>query len=64
MPKKKTNKTAAKRFKRTASGKYKYKKQGRSHLLSSKSRKRKRGLRAGGVLSEPEQKRIHKMLIG
>ncbi len=64
MPKRKTSKTAAKRVKRTASGKYKFKRQGNRHLASSKSRKRKRRLRASGILAAPEQKRLKKILIG
>ncbi|OVE74104.1 50S ribosomal protein L35 [bacterium B17] len=62
MPKKKTNKSAAKRFKKTATGKLKYSKAGSQHLLSSKSRKRKRRLRADGVLPKVENKRIINML--
>ena len=62
MPKKKTNKSAAKRFKKTASGKLKYAKAGASHLLSSKTRKRKRGLRNKGVLSSAETRRVGDMI--
>lgn len=62
MPKKKTNKAAAKRFKKTAGGKLKYAKAGSGHLLSSKSRKRKRKLRSGGVLGKADTKRIAGML--
>ena len=62
MPKKKTNKAAAKRFKITAKGKIKYAKAGSGHLLSSKSRKRKRSLRTGGVLSKQETKRVTNLL--
>lgn len=62
MPKKKTNKAAAKRFRKTASGKIKFAKAGSGHLLSSKSRKRKRHLRSSGILSKPECKRITGML--
>lgn len=62
MPKKKTNKAAAKRFKKTANGKIKYSKAGSGHLLSSKSRKRKRNLRGGDMLSKPECKRITGLL--
>lgn len=64
MPKKKTNKAAAKRFKKTAKGKIKYSKAGSGHLLSGKSRKRKRGLRRRSILSKPECKRITAMLAG
>jgi large subunit ribosomal protein L35 len=62
MPKKKTNKAAAKRFKITGSGKLKYARCGARHLMGSKSRKRKRSLRAGGVLDKVENQRIHRLL--
>ncbi len=62
MPKTKTNKSAAKRIKVTASGKLKYSKAGSGHLLSSKTRKRKRNLRKAGVLSPAENKRIKTLL--
>ena len=62
MPKKKTNKAAAKRFAVTPSGKVKYKKAGAGHLLASKTRKRKRHLRSPGILSKPEAKRVTAML--
>jgi large subunit ribosomal protein L35 len=62
MPKHKTNKSAAKRFRKTAGGKLKYAKAGRGHLQSSKSRHRKRALRQAGVLSPTETKRIKKLL--
>jgi large subunit ribosomal protein L35 len=58
MPKKKTNKSAAKRFNTTAGGKVTYGKSGRGHLLSGKTRKRKRALRAPGVLHPVEARRI------
>ncbi len=62
MPKMKTRKAAAKRFKVTASGKVKYKKQGLRHILTKKSTKRKRTLRHDGLLSEAEMKKVQKML--
>lgn len=58
MPKKKTNKAAAKRFKKTATGKIKYSKAGSGHLLGGKTRKRKRALRTRAILSKPETKRV------
>lgn len=58
MPKMKTRKTAAKRFKRTASGRFKRTTAGRRHLLSCKSRKRKRQLRGGAMVSPADHKRI------
>ena len=62
MPKNKTNKGAEKRLKVTANGKIKYGKAGGRHLTGAKSRKRKRNLRRGGVLSAPETKRVIGML--
>ena len=44
MPKMKTNRGAAKRFRRTASG-YKHRKAYRNHILTKKATKRKRHLR-------------------
>ena len=58
MPKQKTKKSAAKRFKRTATGKILYRKPGSGHLLAGKSAKRKRQLRKVGVLSDTERKRV------
>ena len=62
MPKKKTNKAAAKRFKKTAKGKLKYAKAGAGHLLAGKTRKRKRKLRKGGVVARSDEKRISTMI--
>ena len=64
MPKKKTKKAVAKRFKRTAKGKIVYHKPGKGHLLTSKTRKRKRGLRSKSVLSHADTRRIRNMLDG
>jgi large subunit ribosomal protein L35 len=58
MPKMKTNSAAKKRFKKTGTGKFKRHKAFRSHILSSKTRKRKRGLRKSTLVSEQEQKKI------
>jgi large subunit ribosomal protein L35 len=62
MPKMKTHRGAAKRFKKTASGMIKRAKAYSSHLLSSKSPKRKRKLRQAGMVSAVEQKRISKLI--
>ena len=48
MPKMKTHRGAAKRFRKTASGRYKRDKAFRSHILTKKSQKRKRNLRKTG----------------
>ncbi len=62
MPKMKSKKAAAKRFKKTGSGKFKYKAQGTRHILTKKSAKRKRTLRHPGVISETEVPRLNKLL--
>jgi len=62
MPKMKSTSGAKKRFKKTASGKYKRHKAFRSHILSSKSTKRKRHLRKSGLVSEQEQKKFDMMI--
>ncbi len=62
MPKQKTNKAAAKRFKKTATGKLKYHKAGSGHLLGGKTRKRKRNLRSAETLSKTETKRVVNMI--
>ena len=64
MPKhkQKTRKSAAKRFKVTATGRVMHKKAGRSHLLSKKSSKRKRSLRRLGELTGGDKKRVERML--
>lgn len=62
MPKTKTHRGAAKRFKKTGSGKIKRSKAYASHLLGGKSPKRKRKLRKAGLVSEQENKRITKLI--
>jgi large subunit ribosomal protein L35 len=62
MPKMKTRKSAAKRYKVTGTGKIKYKKQGLRHILTKKSSKRKRNLRKAGILSAPEEKKAKVLL--
>jgi large subunit ribosomal protein L35 len=62
MPKMKTRKSAAKRYKLTANGKVKYKKQGLRHILTKKSTKRKRSLRHPDILSKAETERARKLL--
>lgn len=54
----KTKKAIAKRFRLTKKGKLKYMKANRGHLLGHKSRKRKRQLRGGGIVSDADHDRI------
>jgi large subunit ribosomal protein L35 len=62
MPKMKTNRAAAKRFKVLSSGKIKRKKMNRAHLLSAKSVKRKRHLRSQGYVHESDLEGVRRML--
>ena len=62
MPKIKTRKSASKRYSLTANGKVKYKKQGLRHILTKKSRNRKRKLKSSGILSPAETKRAKKLI--
>ena len=62
MPKIKTNRAAAKRFRVTSSGKIKRNKGFKSHILSSKGKKRKRHLRKAGLVSPAESRNIRQLI--
>lgn len=62
MPKMKTNRGAAKRFRKTSSGKIKRKQANLRHILTKKSRKRKRKLRQSGVVHGADRARVKRML--
>lgn len=62
MPKMKSNRGAAKTFKKTASGRFKRKKAYKSHILTSKTRKRKRNLRKPTLVSKADEKRVKIMV--
>jgi large subunit ribosomal protein L35 len=62
MPKVKTNRGAAKRFKATGSGKIKRNKAFSSHILTKKSTKQKRNLRKSGLVDESNCKAVKRML--
>jgi large subunit ribosomal protein L35 len=62
MPKMKTRKSAAKRFKLTGSGKLKRSKAFCRHLMTSKSAKRKRNLKRSTTASDSDMKRIRAMM--
>lgn len=62
MPKIKTNRAAAKRFKATGSGKFKAKKAYRSHLLGHKSPGRKRRLRQGNIIDATNVRGVRRLL--
>ena len=62
MPKIKTNRAAAKRFRKTGSGKIVYNKSFGSHLLTKKTTKRKRSLRKGRIVDRTNAKAIKLLL--
>ncbi len=62
MPKMKTNRGAAKRFRKTATGKIKRNSAFTSHILTTKTTKQKRNLRKGKILSSGDTKRMKVML--
>jgi len=62
MPKLKTHRGAAKRFKITGSGKIKKNHAFKSHILETKSAKRKRNLRKAEVISSGDERRVKRML--
>ena len=62
MPKMKTRRTAAKRFKVTGSGQFKRAKAFKSHILEKKSPSRKRNLRKAALVSKSDHARVAKML--
>jgi large subunit ribosomal protein L35 len=62
MPKIKTNRAAAKRFKKTGSGKFKFSKSHANHILTKKSTKRKRDLRKGHVIDQTNTKCLKRMI--
>jgi len=62
MPKMKTNRSAAKRFKLTGTGKLKRSKANKSHILTKKSTKRKRNLRRPAMTDDSNIKNMLKIL--
>ena len=62
MPKMKTNRGAAKRFARTASGRFKRAQSHLNHILTVKSTKRKRHLRSGQLVSPADHAAVKKLL--
>ena len=62
MPKLKTKRAAAKRFKVTGTGKLKRNKAYKSHILTKKTTKRKRGLRKATMTDKTNEKNMKKIL--
>jgi large subunit ribosomal protein L35 len=62
MPKVKTHSGAKKRFKRTASGKFKFQAVNKRHLLTNRTKKRKRQARRGSYVPSAHHHQIEKLL--
>ena len=62
MPKMKTSRSAAKRFKSTGTGKLQRNKAYKSHILTKKSTKRKRNLRKSAITDSTNVKNMKKIL--
>jgi large subunit ribosomal protein L35 len=62
MPKLKSNRGAAKRFKKTAKGGYKCSQSHHRHILTKKSTKRKRQLRSGAMIHDADVAMVRRML--
>jgi len=62
MPKIKTNRGAAKRFRKTGTGKVRRNKAFTSHILTKKTTKRKRELRQGTLVAAVDQKNISRLI--
>jgi len=62
MPKMKTKRGAAKRFKLTASGKIRRANAFKSHILEKKSPKRKRAFKSASFVSKADESAVKKML--
>ncbi len=62
MPKMKTNKSAAKRFKSTASGKFKRARAFKSHLMSNKTAKQKRKISKTALVDTTFENQVKKLL--
>ncbi len=62
MPKMKTHRGAAKRFKKTGTGKIVRSRNNKQHILTKKSAKRKRRLRKDALVSSVDEKRVRQML--
>ncbi|MCB2212790.1 50S ribosomal protein L35 [bacterium] len=62
MPKMRTNRAAAKRFRRTGTGKIRRHKSCKSHMLTKKARDRKRKLAKAGLVAKVDVRRVERMI--
>lgn len=63
MPKLKSDRGAAKRFRKTGSGGYKRKHSFRRHILTKKTTKRKRQLRGNAMVASADAPAVRRMLV-
>jgi large subunit ribosomal protein L35 len=63
MLKRKTNRSAAKRFQVTARGKIRRNRANLRHILTKKSRKRKRRLRRPALVSAADARRVRRLIL-
>lgn len=64
MPKMKSNRGAAKRFRLTGTGKVRRNRQNRRHILTKKAPNRKRRLRKPALVAQVDEKRITRLILG
>ncbi len=64
MPKMKTNKSTAKRFRLTGKGRIRRRRANKSHILTKKASKRKRRLSQPALVAHADEARIKRMLPG
>jgi large subunit ribosomal protein L35 len=62
MPKIKTNRAAAKRFKKTGTGKFTYSKSHANHILTKKTTKRKRSLRKAQIVDKTNHRELRLLM--
>lgn len=62
MPKMKTHSSAKKRFKRTGTGKYKFRHANTSHLMRKRTKRRKTRLRVAGTVNDSQVARVRALL--
>ena len=62
MPKMKSHRGAAKRFRKTGTGKLKFQRKNKRHILTKMSSKRKRQLRQEGEVTKADEKRLRQMV--
>lgn len=64
MPKLKSNRGASKRFRVTSTGKFVRNNSNKSHILTKKTRKRKRNLRKSQIVSPANHLQVRRLLFG